>query len=102
MKESHLLLATLVAIAPSALMATPPLAYGDFDLTKAEISKVIDAANAKCPKKSDDAGSIMAKEPLYQTKCRAKQAARSEERLKAAYGRTMPRLSKDMPNAGVT
>jgi uncharacterized protein len=98
MKTPPLLLAALIAFAPSALLATPTLGYGDFDLTKAQINEVIDATNASCPKKSDDTSSIWAAEPLYQAGCRYQQTVRSEARLNAAYKRTMPLLSKEARN----
>jgi uncharacterized protein YecT (DUF1311 family) len=98
MKTPLFVLAALMAVAPSALMATRTLGYGDFDLTKAEINEVIDATNASCPKKSDDTGSIWAAEARYQAGCRYKQTVRSEARLNAAYKRTIPLLSNDARN----
>jgi uncharacterized protein YecT (DUF1311 family) len=98
MKKSHRLLAALMAVVPSALMATPPLGYGDFDLTKAEVNEVIRAANARCPQKSDDYSSTMAKEPLYQAESRSKLVVRSEARLNAAFKRTLSRASKEVRN----
>jgi uncharacterized protein YecT (DUF1311 family) len=84
-----------MALAPSVLMATPPLGYGDFTLTEAEVTEVIRATNAQCPQKSDDYSSTMAKEPLYQSGCRYKQVVRNEARLNAAYKRTITRASKE-------
>jgi uncharacterized protein YecT (DUF1311 family) len=92
--KSGNLIAALMAFAPSALMATLPLNYSDFTLSDAEVSEVISATNAQCPQKSDDYSSIMAKEPLYQTKCRSKQALRSAALLNSAYKRKVARLSK--------
>jgi uncharacterized protein YecT (DUF1311 family) len=92
--KSGILIAALMAFAPSALMATLPLNYSDFNLSDAEVTEVIRATNAQCPQKSDDYSSTMAKEPLYQTKCRSKQAVRSEARLTSAYKRKVARLSK--------
>jgi uncharacterized protein YecT (DUF1311 family) len=95
MKKSHRLLAALMAVAPSALMATPPLGYGDFTLTKAEVAEIIRVTDVRCPKKSEDNSAIWANEPLYQAQCRSKLTKRSEARLKAAYKRTMARSSKE-------
>jgi uncharacterized protein YecT (DUF1311 family) len=86
-------IAALIAFAPSALMATLPLNYSDFTLSDAEVSEVIRTTNAQCPQKSDDYSSTMAKEPLYQTKCRSKQAVRSAVLLNSAYKRKVARLS---------
>ena len=104
MKNSYFLLAALLAIAPSTLMATPPLVYGDFGLTKAEIGEVIDVANKGCPKKSDhekseDYGSVWAAEPVYQTGCRHKLVRGSEKQTNAVYKRALALLSKSEKRA---
>jgi uncharacterized protein YecT (DUF1311 family) len=88
-KKSRLLLAALMAFAPAGLMATPQLGYSDFDLSEAQIAEVISTTDAQCPQKSDDYSSILAKEPLYQSACRAKLVARSEANFKAVYKRTL-------------
>ncbi len=93
-KQFGFSIGALMAFAPSALVATPMPSYRDFDLSTVEVTEVMRATDARCPKRSDDSGSTMAKEPLYQTKCRSKQAVRSAARLNSAYKRKVARLSK--------
>jgi uncharacterized protein YecT (DUF1311 family) len=99
MKIRPLLFAALMAVAPSALMATPPVGYGDFDLTKAEINEVIDATNASCQKKSDDTSSVWAAEPRYQAACRNKLVAGSETKMNTAYKRALAQIAKSEQSA---
>jgi uncharacterized protein YecT (DUF1311 family) len=100
MKKHRLTLAALLSIAPSTITAaTPSHAYAAFDLTKAEINDVIAAADASCPKKSDDVGSVWAAEPLCQAACRNTLVTRSEAQLNTAYKRAREQLSKSEQKA---
>jgi uncharacterized protein YecT (DUF1311 family) len=99
MKKFHLILAALLAIVPSTLIAAPAPVYGDFVMTKVEIGEVIDVANKSCPKKSgpeksEDYGSVWAAEPVYQTGCRNKLVRGSEKQTNAVYKRALAPLSK--------
>jgi uncharacterized protein YecT (DUF1311 family) len=100
MKKYCFILTTLMTIASSTIIsAMPQLAYADFNLNKTEINGVIDAANASCPKKSDDVGSVWAAEPRYQAACRNKLVIRSEDQLNTAYKRALAQIARSEQSA---
>jgi uncharacterized protein YecT (DUF1311 family) len=111
MSKFSILLTAFATLLPGTLLATEApsdtgsvaastdhFAYINYVLSEDDVAKIIRSIDARCPKKSDDVGSIMATEPRYQTACRNKQVVKIEKRLNAGYKAAKRDLSQQARN----
>jgi uncharacterized protein YecT (DUF1311 family) len=111
MTKFSISIATFMTLVPGVLLAaeapsnnssvaasTDHFAYINYVLSKDDVAIILRSVDARCPKKSDNVGSIWAAEPRYQTACRNKQVVKIEKQLNANYKAAKRDLSQQARN----